>query len=63
VESTTPSIVPVGEPAPTEAKTEAPRTEKRGRRPEKIEAAPAEKPKVAEKAPKPDRKPKAAKAE
>lgn len=67
VESTTPSIVPVGEAAPTEAKTEAPRTEKRGRRPEKVEAAPAaEKAKVAtkaEKAPKTERKPKAAKAE
>lgn len=67
VESTTPAIVPVGEAAPTEAKTEAPRTEKRGRRPEKVEAAPvAEKAKVAakaEKAPKTDRKPKAAKAE
>ena len=67
VESTTAAIVPVGEAAPTESKTEAPRTEKRGRRPEKAEAAPvAEKPKTAakaEKAPKTDRKPKASKAE
>lgn len=64
VESTTPAIVPVGEAAPAETKTEAPRTEKRGRRPEKVEAI--EKPQVAakvEKAPKTDRKPKAAKAE
>jgi large subunit ribosomal protein L9 len=67
VESTTPAVVPVGEAAPAESKTEAPRTEKRGRRTEKIEAAAAdEKPKTAakgEKAPKADRKPKAAKSE
>ena len=47
VESTTPA--PVVEAAPVEARTEAPRTEKRGRRPERVEApaAEAEKPRAA----------------
>ncbi|TAL02998.1 MAG: 50S ribosomal protein L9 [Verrucomicrobia bacterium] len=65
VESTTPAVVDETA-APAEARTEAPRTEKRGRRFEKVEAAPAgEKPKAAkaEKAPKTEKKPKAAKAE
>ena len=47
VESTTPA--PVVEAAQVEARTEAPRTEKRGRRPERVEApaAEAEKPRAA----------------
>ena len=64
VESTTPAIVPAGEVAPAEAKPEAPKTEKRGRRIESAEAS--EKPKAAakgEKSPKAERKPKAAKSE
>jgi large subunit ribosomal protein L9 len=71
VESTTPSAAPTAEAAPTDAKTEAPKTEKRGRRPEKTEAAAAgEKPKSAkgdksariEKAPKAEKSSKPAKA-
>ena len=64
IESTTPAIVPTAEAAAAEAKTEAPRTEKRGRRPEKPEAPEgAEKPKVAakaEEASKTERKPRTA---
>ena len=61
VESTTAVAAPAAEAAPVEAKPEAPRTEKRGRRPEKAEAAPAkgEKPARAEKAPRPAKTPKA----
>ena len=57
VESTTPATVV--ETVPAEAKTEAPRTEKRGRRPERIEAAEGEKPRAAkaQKAAKPAAKP------
>ena len=64
VESTTPTAA-TETVAPAEAKTEAPRTEKRGRRPEKAEAAPAvadkkgEKPATkGDKAPRTERKPK-----
>jgi large subunit ribosomal protein L9 len=62
VESTTPAVVPAAEAAPAEAKAEAPRTEKRGKRPEKAEAAAEEKPKAAkaEKAPKAEKKAKKA---
>src|SRR5262245_22045794 len=74
VESTTPAAAPVvAEAAPAaEAKAEAPKTEKRGKRPEKAEAAPAadqkpraakgEKPARAEKAPKTEKTAKPAKA-
>ena len=63
IESTTPATVAV-EAAPAEAKAEAPKTEKRGRRQEKAEAAPAEKarPAKGEKASKGEKKPKAEKA-
>src|SRR5437867_643878 len=53
IESTTPATVM--ETVPVEAKAEAPRTEKRGRRIEKVEAAPAEKSK-AEKTPRVEKK-------
>ena len=68
VESTTPAAAPAPEAAPAEAKAEGPRTEKRGRRPEKAEAA-AEtgehKPRAAkgEKAAKPERAAKAPRTE
>jgi len=57
VESTTPVTAPVAEAA-----AEAPKTEKRGKRTEKVEAVAEEKPKVAkaEKAPKTEKKPKKA---
>jgi large subunit ribosomal protein L9 len=57
IESTTPVAAPV-----TEATAEAPRTEKRGKRTEKVEAVTEEKPKAAkvEKAPKPEKKAKKA---
>jgi large subunit ribosomal protein L9 len=63
VENITPHIAPEAASA-VEAKTEAPKTEKRGRRPEKIEAAPAaeKKPSKSEKTPRPERKPKTEKA-
>ncbi|MSU57690.1 MAG: 50S ribosomal protein L9 [Pedosphaera sp.] len=57
IESTTPATVV--ETVPVDAKAEAPRTEKRGRRPEKVEAAPAEKPKAEKAAPRTEKKPKA----
>jgi hypothetical protein len=53
VESTTPP--PVVEATPNEVRAEAPRTEKRGRRPEKVEAVEAN-PAKAEKAVKPEKK-------
>jgi large subunit ribosomal protein L9 len=61
VESSTPAPITSAEAAAAEARAEAPRTEKRGRRPEKTEApaeAAAEKPKAAkgEKAPKAEKK-------
>src|ERR1041385_5654357 len=73
VESTTPAAAPAPEAAPAEAKAEGPRTEKRGRRPEKVEAAAqaseykpraekAEKPARAKKAPKAEKAAKPAKA-
>lgn len=67
VESTTPVLAPAPEAAPAEAKGESPRTEKRGRRPEKpVTAHTGDKPKAApkdEKVAKTERKPKATKAE
>ena len=68
IESTTPA--PVAESIPAETKPEAPRTEKRGRRPEKVEAAAevekpratkGEKPARAEKAPRTEKTAKPAK--
>jgi large subunit ribosomal protein L9 len=58
VESTTPAAAPTAEAIAAEA----PKTEKRGKRPEKVEAAPVEKPKAAkvDKAPKAEKKPKKA---
>ena len=55
VESTTPAAAAPAVEAPA---PEAPKTEKRGKRPEKVEAAPAEKPKAvkADKAPKVEKK-------
>src|SRR5262245_63871716 len=56
VESTTPTAAPAAEAGAVEAKPEAPKTEKRGKRP--VEAAAEEKPKAAkaEKAPKSEKK-------
>jgi large subunit ribosomal protein L9 len=61
VESTTPAVVPAADAA-AEPKAEAPRTEKRGKRTEKVEAVAEEKPKAAkpEKAPKAEKKAKKA---
>jgi large subunit ribosomal protein L9 len=60
VESTTPVATP--EAAPADARAEAPRTEKRGRRPERVEAASGEKPGAkAEKVPKAEKSTKSAK--
>jgi large subunit ribosomal protein L9 len=61
VESTTPATVPTSEAAPADARGEAPKTEKRGKRPER-EGATEEKPKVA-KGDKPAKAEKAPKAE
>lgn len=64
VESTTPVAAPAPEATAAEAKSEAPKTEKRGRRPEKAEAAPAkgEKPAKSEKPGKSEKAPRTAKA-